>query len=63
MFICDKCIKKYDNHPTIRTSFGKCEICGRKLGCSDIPSKYIRVKLVKGVGYYHPDTMKWISTK
>jgi len=62
MFICDECLKeRFHNETTIFKSNGRCEICENVKFCSDIPSKYLRVKIDKPNGYYHPTTMVWVS--
>lgn len=43
MFICKKCLEKYNNFGMI-TSYGKCEICGKTKECFDIPSKNLKLK-------------------
>jgi len=43
MFICDKCLEKFNNWGLIR-SYGRCEICGVIQSCYDIPSKYLELK-------------------
>lgn len=39
MFVCNDCLTKYyenEPHPKLFQSYGRCEICEKTAGCSDI---------------------------
>ncbi len=41
MFYCQECQEASKWPISISKSFGKCEICGKRAECNDMPSKYI----------------------
>jgi hypothetical protein len=43
MFYCDRCARKHGYPKTQFRSTGKCEICGRRAPCSDVPSALLPV--------------------
>lgn len=41
MFFCETCEDENGWPNSLFKSFGKCEICGNRAACSDVPSKYL----------------------
>ena len=46
MFICEDCLKKYENDKPmyLSESHGACEVCGKVADCVDIPSSKLKLK-------------------
>lgn len=36
MFICEKCLEKYEEVIHLSGSYGPCELCGKTASCADI---------------------------
>lgn len=41
MFICDECLKRYENEQSLIRSLGPCELCKKTRPCNDIPSRWL----------------------